>query len=559
MVGNLLRLRWLLWSVPLAFITVLFLWPIARVFGLGLTASWWQTLLNPEVLDALWFTTWQALVSTAVCLLLGIPGAYVLYRKSFRGQSFVKAIITIPLVLPTIIVAIIFSSFRKAHEFYSEIGMSFWFENSIYWIIVAHVFVNYAITVRTIGGLWATLDPATEEAAELAGAGRLRTAISISLPQLKPAIVSAAALTFLFCFTSFGIILLIGGGEVNSIETEINLAATQYLDLTKASTLAIVQTLVTLIAFSISEISTSGKVGLEQIDSGGHRAKLDRRDWPPVAVTLLSAIGLIAIPVLLLLTRSFETAAGWGFENFTNLTTRGDRDLLNVSIATATLNTLRNLVIATASSVALGLLVSYLLSRRQYKKAAKFTNRLFDVFFLMPMGISSVVLGFGYLITFGSDVLPLRSSWLVLPIVQSLMALPLVIRLIYPALMSVERSHREAAATAGANQAQTWWHIELGIISPVVKTAVAFAMIVSIGEFGAASLLVAGDQATLSTVLFQLISRPGTNNYGMAMAVASIMIVATLLLVSAASWQPKSLAKARAARMQRRLNAAAYR
>jgi thiamine transport system permease protein len=93
----------------------------------------------------------------------------------------------------------------------------------------------------------------------------------------------------------------------------------------------------------------------------------------------------------------------------------------------------------------------------------------------------------------------------------------------------------------------------------VVKTAIAFAMIVSIGEFGAASLLVAGDQATLSTVLYQLISRPGSTNYGMAMAVASLMIVATLLLVSAAGLQPRAFARARAARRQRRLTAAAYR
>lgn len=559
MVSNLLRLRWLLWLLPLAFISLLFLWPVANVFSIGLSGSWWQELTTPEVLDALWFTTWQALVSSALCLLLGIPSAYVLYRKSFRGQGFIKAVITIPLVLPTIIVAIIFSSFQKAHAFYSDIGMGFFYENSIYWIIAAHVFVNYAITVRTIGGLWATLDPSTEEAAELAGAGRFRTVVSISLPQLKPAIIAAAALTFLFCFTSFGIILLIGGGQVNSIETEISIAATQYLDLTKASALAILQTLVTLLAFSISEIAAAGKVGLEQFDTGGHRTRLDRRDWPAVLVTAFTAVGLIAIPLALLLTRAFETPVGFGLENFANLTTRGDRDLLNVSIGEAALNTLRNLVIATVTSVLMGLLVSYLLSRRQYKRTARVTNRLLDIFFLMPMGISSVVLGFGYLITFGSDVIPLRSSWLVLPIVQSLMALPLVIRLIYPALMSIDRSHREAAATAGANQAQTWWHIELGIIRGVVKTAIAFAMIVSIGEFGAASLLVAGDQATLSTVLFQLISRPGTTNYGMAMAVASIMIVATLLLVSAAGLQPRALTRARAARRQRRLTAAAYR
>ena len=534
-----------LWIGPLLFVGVLFFWPVSKIVALGLSGSWLDTLTDSTTLEAIWFTIWQAALSTVLCLLLGIPGAYVLYRKSFRGQRFVRALITIPLVLPTIIVAISFTAFRAVHGMYEAIGLGFIVQNPIYWIIAAHVFVNYSITVRTIGGVWATLDNETEEAAAMAGAGRLRTLISITLPQLKPAVVSAAALTFLFCSTSFGIILILGGGQVNSIETEISLAVTQFLDLEKAATLALLQTALTIVAFTISENITKGAVGLEQVDEGRPKPPIDRRDWPVVAVTSAVVVGLVAMPIVVVLSRAFIVGDGplfgfaFGLDNFANLAGRGDRDVLNISVGQATLNTLRNVSISTTIAVILGTTVAYLLSRPVFTRLGRISRRTLDVMFLLPMGISSVVLGFGYLITFGDGAFALRSSWLVVPLVQALMALPLVIRLIYPALISIGSDQREAASTAGATAAQTWWLIESPMIRGVITTAIGYALIVSLGEFGAASLLAYGDQATLPTVLYQLISRPGSTNYGMAMAVSALMILLTLALVFSVSLRKK--------------------
>ena len=241
--------------------------------------------------------------------------------------------------------------------------------------------------------------------------------------------------------------------------------------------------------------------------------------------------------MIVLLAKALTFDGMLSLQNFANLAGRGDRELLNISVWQATLNTLRNVAISATIAVGLGLLVSYLLSRTHRTRRAKFSNRTLDLLFLIPVGISSVVLGFGYLITFGGGPLPLRSSWLVVPIVQALMALPLVIRLIYPALISIGSEHREAASLAGANSRQTWWHIESGIIRNVILTAIGFALIAGIGEFGAASLLAFGDQATLPTVLFALISRTGALNYGMAMAVCAILIVLTFVLVFSVSAQ----------------------
>jgi thiamine transport system permease protein len=512
-----------LWVTPILFVSVLFYLPLVKIIGLGLSANWYEIYFEPETLKAIWFTLWQAAVSTAIALLIGVPGAYILYRKQFFGQRIIRALITVPLVLPTIVVAIVFASFR---------GLP-----AIPLIIAAHVFINYSLVVRTLGGVWATMDNETEEAAALAGAGRLRTLIAVTLPQLKPAIVSAAALTFLFCSSSYGIILILGGGQVQSVETEIATATLQFLDLNRAAALALLQTAITVIAFSISEAIAKHPIGIEQVHESTRKPSIDSRDWPAVAITAVVVLGLVFIPMLVLLSKAFTFDGAFSLQNFINLAGRGDRDLLNISVWQATLNTLRNVAISASVAVGIGSLVSYLLSRTHRTRRAKFSNRTLDLLFLIPVGISSVVLGFGYLITFGDGPLPLRASWLVVPTVQALMAVPLVIRLIYPALISIGAEHREAASLAGANSSQTWWHIESGIIRNVILTAIGFALIAGIGEFGAASLLAFGDQATLPTVLFALISRPGAINYGMAMAVCAILIVLTFVLVFSVSAQ----------------------
>ena len=516
----------LLWLTPLAFIGVLFYWPLVNIIGTGLNkvdGSWLSVYFEETTLKAIWFTIWQAAVSTAIALVVGIPGAYVLYRKKFFGQRTIRALITVPLVLPTIVVAIMFSPFREIP--------------AIPLIILAHVFINYSLIVRIIGGVWVSMDNEIEEAAALAGAGRFRTLLSISLPQLKPAIFSATALTFLFCSSSYGIILILGGGLVQSVETQIASAALQFLDLQKAAALALLQTLITVIAFSISESISRTPVGLELVDESTRKPKLDIRDWPATLTTAIMVIGLIAWPMFTLLAKAFTYGGVLSLQNFINLSGRGERELLNISVFTASSNTLRNVVISTAIAIVLGSLIAYLLSRTMPTRASSITNRSLDAVFLIPTGISSVVLGFGYLITFGSGVFPLRESWLVVPVVQSLMALPLVIRLLYPALVSIGSDHREAAALAGANSRQTWWHIESGIIRNVILTAIGFSVIAGIGEFGAASLLAYGNQATLPTVLYALISRPGEQNFGMAMAVCAILVLLTFALVFSVSSQ----------------------
>jgi len=508
--------RKLLWAIPLTFVAMLFYWPIAEITTLGLSGDWLATLGDPKTLEVIWFTLLQAGLSTVVTLLIAMPGAYLLYRKSFPGQPLVRALITVPFVLPSIVVAVGFTVFRNAHDFWIELGLTF-LSDPVYWIIAAHVFVNYSIAVRTIGGVWATMDSEIEEAAELDGAGRLKTLLAISLPQLRPAIFSAAALVFLFSATSFGIVLVLGGGQVETIETAIYFSATQFLDLEAAAALVLVQTVITAAAFLIGSSLAKGTVGLEQVFEGAPKPKVDLRDLPSTLLTAVIVVGLLLMPMLLVLVEAFKVRDGLGLQNFFNLSTRGARDLLNISVLDAAGNSIRNMVVAAGIAFGLGTLISWLLVRTRQK--------VLDLVFLVPLGVSSVVLGFGFLVSFYADWFPLRSSWLIVPLAQALIALPMVIRLVFPALISIGKEPIEQASLDGASPFQIWRFIESGMIKGVLLTALGYAAIISVGEFGASSFLAYGSEGTIPTLLYRLIARPGEQNYGMAMAVSAILIV----------------------------------
>jgi thiamine transport system permease protein len=115
----------------------------------------------------------------------------------------------------------------------------------------------------------------------------------------------------------------------------------------------------------------------------------------------------------------------------------------------------------------------------------------------------------------------------------------MVVRLVYPALLSLGKEPIEQAQLDGASSWQIWRLVESKMIRGALFTALGFAAIISIGEFGASSILANGSQATIPTMLFRLISRPGEQNYGMAMAVSATVIFLSALVVYLVARVPK--------------------
>jgi len=519
-----------LWAIPLIFIGVTFYLPVVTVLNLGFGSHLTGSNQEMGIWPVLWFTIWQALLSTLLCLVIGIPAAYILYRRSFPGANFLRSIITVPFMLPSLIVAMMII----------EMARPFGGFNPVSAIILANVLSNFAVVVRTVGSQWATISPSLEEEAELSGAGRISTTFKVILPHLAGAIRSSSAIIVLYCASSYGIVLSLGGGQINTLETALSISVLQRLDLQHGAALALLQIIFTATAYWVSRIGGTNPLSFDA--QVGKSKPLDSRDLPAAVLTFLMIAFLVILPLSLVLIRAFISSDGSiSLANFALLDSRGYRDLLNVTFVQAAWNSSRNLVISTFLAMLIGGISSYLLAERSRRKIRM--GVLLDGLFLMPIGVSAVVLGLGYLITFSGEFAVISSSWLVVPIVQSVLAIPLVIRILYPAFSSIDEAPREQARTDGAKQFQVFQYIDLALIRPAVKTAIVFSALVSLGEFGVASLLSYGDQSTVPMLLYQLIARPGNQNYEMALAVAALLTGITTALVLWVSKETKTSQK----------------
>jgi thiamine transport system permease protein len=189
-------------AIPLGFLGVFFLWPVASIIARSLTAgALLDVLTDPGLRHVAWFTLWQALVATGLTLVVGLPAAYVVGRYEFRGRRLFRAFVTVPFVLPTVVVATAFLVLFRRGGALSFLG----WQRGVGPLLVAEVFFNVAVIVRVVGGFWSSLDPRRAEAARVLGASRVRAFREVTLPFLGPPIAAASSIVFLFTFTAFGV------------------------------------------------------------------------------------------------------------------------------------------------------------------------------------------------------------------------------------------------------------------------------------------------------------------------------------------------------------------
>jgi len=152
-------------------------------------------------------------------------------------------------------------------------------------------------------------------------------------------------------------------------------------------------------------------------------------------------------------------------------------------------------------------------------------ERLLDPILMLPLGASAVTLGLGFIITFNKPPLALVASPLLVPLAHTLIALPFVIRSLQPALASIPDRLREAAASLGASPKQVWFSVDWPIVARATLSAAVFAFTISLGEFGATSLVVRPENPTIPIAIARFLSQPGGLNYGQAMAMATVLMV----------------------------------
>lgn len=529
-------------------LAVFFLLPLTRILAFSLDASALTAANFRRAFSVLRFTFYQATLSTLLTFLLGLPSAVLFARFDFRGKSLLRALTAIPFMLPTVVVAAGFNALlgpRGLFPFIFHLSSflfpppSFQFSGTLTAILVAHVFYNTTIVIRIFGNALTNLDPRLEQAARTLGADGLRVWTRVLLPVLRVPLLAAGLLVFLFDFSSFGVVLLLGGPQFSTLEVEIYIQSMQFLNLPMAALLSIIQLLCTL-AFSIlyTRIVTRSIVPTAPRPSVARRPKtLREKIFVSAFCLLLSAFFIF--PILSLPLRSLtrleadlgqrgEVRYGFTGDYYRELFVNRSGSVFYIPPIEAARNSLGYAAATVALSLALGLPAASALVRPN--RAAK----LLDSFLLLPLGASAVTLGLGYIITFNKQ-LPITNyqsliaSPLIIPLAHTVIALPFVIRTLQPALASVPERLRQAAATLGASPLRVWQAVDWPILSRAVLAAATFAFTVSFGEFGAASLLARPDFPTLPVAIARFLSQPGGLNYGQAMAMSTLLMSVTLL------------------------------
>ena len=519
-------------AVPLAVLGVFFVVPVAGMLARGFFPDGTFDLSGAlEVLGrertgrVVWFTVWTSSVATVVAVLLGVPAAYVLHRLTFPFRRLVRALLLVPFVLPTVVVGVAFQQLLRDDGLLGGLGL----EHTPWAVLMGLVFFNVAVVVRTVGAAWEGLDARPGEAAAALGASPWRVFRTVTWPTLRPAVVSSASVVFLFCATAFGVVLVLGGVRYASVETEIYLLTTTLYDLSGAAALSVLQLLAVVLLLVVA-----GR--LRAVPDPTASRVLPRphgpgwRDVPALLLTL-AVLGALALPVGALVVSSLRVDGAWSLEGFRALQTTGGDSVLVVPVTEALRNSFQTAVDATWISLLLGLLVALVLTRRSRSTGERWLRAVLDGFFMLPLGVSAVTLGFGFLVTLGGQPLDLRTWPLLVPVAQALVALPLVVRTLVPVLASVDDRQRQAASSLGAGPLRVAWTVDAAALARPLVAAAGFAFAVSLGEFGATSFLSRADHPTLPVVIVRLLGHPGDGNYQMALAASVVLAAATALVV----------------------------
>ncbi len=514
-------------AVPVIFLGYFFIYPLISITLRGLTVDgslslsvFGDVLSDPSLQGVARFTFFQAVLSTLITVVTALPAAWVFARFTFPGKRFLEAASLVPFVLPTLVVA---SAFLTLVGPRGVLGLDL--TGTLWLILIAHVFYNYAIVVRGVGAYWERIDPRFEAAARTLGASPLAAFRTVTLPLLRPAIASTSALVFLFSFTSFGVVLLLGDLNTTTIEVEIWRQTTAFLRLDVASTLAVLQLVgigVVLAAYGWFQRKTA--VQFEHAIAAA-RPPRGRERWL-VGVIIGSMVGILGVPLVVLVGRSLLGPTGrFGMGNYANLFTLPTTSAAFIEPVVAIKNSLVFAVAASGIAIIVGVLASAGLNY-----ARRRTARVFDVFVMLPLGTSAVTIGFGFLVALDWPI-DLRTSLVLIPIAHALVAVPFVVRTALPALASIQHGLRESAATLGASPWRTWWTIDLRLVGTAILVAAAFAFAISMGEFGATAFIARPNSPTIPIAIFRLLGRPGTTPFGAAIALSSILMAITGLSI----------------------------
>jgi thiamine transport system permease protein len=539
----------LIW-LPVLFFILFYFYPLGTIFTVSFFpegelqfGALENIVTTPYYWHILWFTFWQALLSTVLVIALAFPGAYVFARYRFRGKDTIRTISTLPFVLPTVVVANAFLALIGTRGILNTLLMDLFnlsqppinLQYTIWAILLAHIFFNYSVALRIISSAWQNLGPELGQAAQMLGASPSRVFWSITLPLLRGPVLAAAVLVFIFCFTSFGVILILGGPRFATLEVEIYRQAVYLFNLPVAAALSIFQILFTFFFmwfYTRHQARTSRPLELRSAQ-GLEKPVHTLRDRLIVYGNLLLMLLLLGLPLAALVLRSFQGTEGWTLRYYQELFINRQGSLFFVPPAEAIANSTGFALTTVMLATSLGLISAWALAG---KTPVVYKNRLFNRFqtllkplldpmFMLPLATSAVTLGFGFILALNKPPLNLRRSILLVPIAHTLVAMPFVIRSILPAMRRINPRLREAASILGADPPHVMLHVDWPLIRRALLVGAVFAFTISMGEFGATIFIARPQTPTMPVAIYRFLSQPGALNYGQAMAMSCLLML----------------------------------
>ncbi len=557
------RRRWvatlLLWAAPVCFLLLFYFYPLGSILSIslgraqqGIASAFVQAIQSPIPWSTLGFTLWQAVLSTVLTLALGLPGAYLFSHYKFRGKALLQALTGIPFLMPTLVVAAAFNALLGPGG-WVNIGLMrllhlgsppLQFTNTLIAILVAHVFYNTTIVLRTVGDFWTHLDPRMSQAARMLGANRWQAIRWVTLPLLAPAIAVASLLVFIFDFTSFGVILILGGPHFSTLEVEIYYQTIALFNLPMAAFLSILQLVCTLgLTFIYTRLVRRLSIPISLKSQVVTQRKLTTgRSRLTAGVIIAILLTLLILPLAALAMRSVTRLApstdlqaaaspGLTLDFYRALEVNSNESIFYAPPTTAIAVSLGYALATMFLALLLGFPAALALARDE----ASPVSHALDALLMLPLGTSAVTLGLGFIVALDKPPLDLRSSLLLVPLAHTLVAFPFVVRNLVPALRSIRPRLRQAAAVLGASPGDVIRYIDFPLIGRSILVAATFAFTISLGEFGATSLIARPQYPTIPIAIYRLITRPGEVNYGQALALSTILMVvagAGMLLIN---------------------------
>ncbi|AJC70997.1 ABC transporter [Thermococcus guaymasensis DSM 11113] len=523
------RRFWILILIPaLTFLMVFFYYPIALVLKEGLSASALLSVLsNSYYRHVITFTILQALGSTLLTLAIGLPGAYLFANYEFPGKRFLRAVLTVPFVMPSIMVALGFILlFGKQGFITTLLGRDLGILYSWKAILLAHAFYNFPVVVRMVSSLWERINPHYEEAAMSLGAKGFTLFRKVTLPMLSPAIFASAMLTFVFCFLSFSIPLILGGYKYSTIEVAIFTAIITMLDFRTGAALAVIQMALSFAFMYLYLKSLEKYAKAEEQRVLRKPKKLTLREMlslKGLAIALYSVVVFVFIlaPLLAVVYDSLTWNGNFTLEFYRRLFDSSynpifGSDSLHAIIWSFTFGFTTVLL---ATLIALAMAYSSL----RWDLPGK---TFMDVLVTLPLGSSAIIIGLGYIKAFHKPPLILLGSPYLIIAAHTVIAYPFALRAISSSLKKIKASLREAAMSLGATDFKAFLKVELPLAFGGVLVGAVFSFAMSIAELGATYMIYQPKYTTITIAIYRYL---GSRQFNSASAMAVVLMIVSLV------------------------------